>query len=129
MDNFRLLETGYKRQLEHGDFRILQNSFPFVAIGMSGKLGEEGEPDPLGVKGIYQMRKTRRGKIPIKMKFYAPFNPDSEAQQVQRAKMGAAVSAWQALTAQEKLSYNERAIKKMQRGYDFFKQLHMKDLI
>lgn len=81
----------------------------FIGFGMSKKLGKPGQPDPLGVKGIYQMRMTKRGKVPIKMKFYTPTNPQTEAQQANRTKFANAMTAWQALTTEQKNAYNIRA--------------------
>lgn len=76
--------------------------------------------------GIYQMRMTRRGKVPIRMKFYSPTNPQTVAQQANRAKYTDAVSAWQNLTDEEKTFYNKEGLKRRKRGYDYFRSLHLK---
>lgn len=91
-----------------------------LGLGILGKLGEQGEPDPLGIKGIYQMRMTKRGKVPIKMKFYTPTNPQTEAQEANRAKFAAAMSSWQALTPEQKNAYTERAKKRNMFGWGLF---------
>lgn len=91
-----------------------------LGIAISGKLGNPGEPDPLNVKGIYQMRMTKRGKRPIKMNFYTPTNPQTEAQQANRTKFANAMSAWGALTPEEKSVYNERAKKRQMFGWGLF---------
>lgn len=88
--------------------------------GIRKKLGKAGDPDPLNVKGIYQMRMTKRGKIPIKMRFYTPTNPQTEAQQANRQKFADAMSAWQSLTPSEKDAYNERARKRQMFGRNLF---------
>lgn len=91
-----------------------------ISLGASGKLGEEGEPDPLGVKGIYQMRMTKRGKRSIKMKFYRPTNPQTTAQEDNRTKFANAMAGWGALTDTEKSAYNERAKKLNLFGWNLY---------
>ena len=94
---------------------------PFLmGFGMSGKLGKSGDPDPLGVLGIYQMRMTRRGKVPIKMKFYQPSNAPSAAQLAARQKFADGMAAWQALTPAERLAYNKSARKRQMFGWGYF---------
>lgn len=62
-------------------------------------------------RGIYQSRLTRRGKVPIRMKFYRPTDPKTSIQQANRMKFASAMSAWQGLTNEEKLLYDKRAKK------------------
>jgi len=92
----------------------------FLGIGLSGKLGKPNASDLLGVHGIYQMRMTKRGKVPIKMKFYAPTNPRSIAQQANRQKFTDAMTAWQALTAAERKMYNDRAKRRSMFGWGLY---------
>lgn len=92
----------------------------FIGFGVSGKLGKDWTSDPLNVRGIYQMRMTKRGKRPVKMKFYAPTNPQTETQQANRAKFAAAMVAWQALSTGDKAVYNERAKKRNMFGWGLF---------
>jgi len=89
-------------------------------FGISGKLGKSNAPDLLGVYGIYQMRMTKRGKVPVKMKFYVPTNPRTPAQQANRQKFADAQAAWVALTAPEKLVYTTRAKKRSMFGWGLF---------
>ena len=91
-----------------------------IALGIRGKLGGVGEPDPLNVKGIYQMRMTKRGKRPIKMKFYTPTNPMTPAQQANRQKFAAAMAAWKTLTPTQQEEYNERAKRRSMFGWGLF---------
>lgn len=79
--------------------------------------------------GIYQMRQTKKGKVPIRMKFYVPTNPRTAPQQAQRVKWYDAVNAWGALTDEQKAVYNSEGRKRRQRGYDYFRSLHLKGLI
>lgn len=91
-----------------------------LGMGVSKKLGKPSMPDPLNVFGIWQMRMTKRGKVPIKMRFYTPSNPQTEAQQANRQKFADAMSAWQALTDEQKETYNVRARKRQMFGRNLF---------
>lgn len=104
------------------DFQLVSavTAFPIIAFGISGKLGKPEWPDPYGVFGIYQMRMTKRGKRPIKEKFYTPTNPQTEAQQANRAKFTAAMAAWGALTSEEKAEYTARAKRRQMFGWGLF---------
>lgn len=94
---------------------------PFLlGFGVSGKLGKNWTSDPLNVRGIYQMRMTKRGKVPVKMKFYAPTNPMTEAQQANRQKFADAMSAWGELTTEQKNAYNVRARRRNMFGWGLF---------
>ena len=114
--NFSLLKFGL------GNFAGIESPKKefFLGIGLSGKLGKPTAPDPLNVHGIYQMRMTKRGKVPVKMKFYGPTNPRTPAQEANRAKFAAAMVAWQALTPEEKGVYNKRAKKRSMFGWGLF---------
>ena len=118
--SYRLLQSGDRRLLETGGRRLLEIGPFLMGFGMSGKLGEAGEPDRLGVKGIYQMRMTRRGKVPIKMKFYVPANPQTVPQQANREKFATAMTEWGDLTPEQKGVYNVRAKKRMMFGWGLF---------
>ena len=98
---------------------VLTGEF-FLGYGVSGKLGKEGDADPLNVNGIYQMRMTKRGKVPVKMKFYRPTNPRTPAQQANRQKFTDAMAAWQSLTQPQKDVYNTRAKKRSMFGWGLY---------
>lgn len=70
--------------------------------------------------GIYQQRKCKEGKISIRMKFYAPPYTRTEGQDVCRVNFADAVSAWQALTTEQKGVYNNRAKYKNYSGYNLY---------
>lgn len=81
--------------------------------------------------GIYQMRTCKMGeptvgtkyhykKRPILMKFYGYDGGNSEAQQAQRAKLAAAVAAWQSLTTEQKEVYHTNAVGLRMTGYNLF---------
>jgi hypothetical protein len=92
----------------------------FLGLGVSGKLGTPTSADPLGVNGIWQMRMTKRGKVPIKMKFYTPTNPQTVPQEANRAKFASAMSAWGSLSSGDKAVYNARAKKRNMFGWGLF---------
>jgi hypothetical protein len=75
--------------------------------------------------GIYQMRRCQEGYIPVQMKFYKPYNPQTEAQDAQRMKLRQAVLAWQLLTDEQKQVYNENAVKYRITGYNLFCKEYM----
>jgi len=75
--------------------------------------------------GVYQMRKCAEGKIPIRMKFYKPKNPKTEAQTIVRNKLKAGVIAWQSLTQSQKKVYNELAKGKQLTGYNVFMKKYL----
>lgn len=87
---------------------------------ISGNIGKAGDPDPLGVNGIYQMRMTRTGKRPVKMKFYVPTNPQTEPQEANRSKFATAMAEWMSLTTEQKQTYTVRAKKRNMFGHGLF---------
>jgi hypothetical protein len=93
--------------------------FP-IGFYVTGKLGKPDVADPLGVYGIYQMRKMKKGKGYVKMKFYTPTNPRTEAQQANRQKFANAMSAWGSLTDEQKQAYIKRAKTRNMFGWGLF---------
>jgi len=124
LNGYRLLEDGSYRLLETGERRLLEgflSGSPFlIGFGISGNIGKVGDPDPLNVNGIYQMRMTKKGKVPIKMKFYTPANPETIPQQANRQKFADAMTAWGNLTDEQKTVYNKRAKKRQMFGWGLF---------
>lgn len=84
------------------------------------KLGNPTAPDPLDINGIYQVRRVKGTQKTVRMVFYAPTNPRTEAQQANRQKFADAMSAWGALTPEEKLAYNKRGKKRQTFGWCLF---------
>ena len=91
-----------------------------LGYGVAGKLGRPDKPDPLNVHGIWQMRLTKRGKRPVKMRFYRPTNPRTPAQQANRQKFADAMAAWQALTPAQRQEYTAEAKKQNMFGWGLF---------
>lgn len=98
---------------------------PPYCVEVRKKIGSDGDTDPLGCNGIYQMRTCKEGKIPIKMKFYVPTNPQTIPQQANRSKFNNAVVAWQGLTITQKNVYNERAKCRHFSGYNLYIREYM----
>lgn len=84
------------------------------------KLGNLGDPDPLGVHGIYQRRHRKDGIFSIKMKFYRPTNPRTPDQQANRNKFKDAMTEWNSLTKEQRLPYTVKAKKQMLRPHNVF---------
>jgi hypothetical protein len=92
----------------------------YLGFCASGKLGKPDVPDPLNLYGNWQMRMTKRGKVPIKMKFYTQTNPRTEKQQANRQKFANAMSAWGSLTDEQKQAYIKRAKTRNMFGWGLF---------
>ncbi len=80
---------------------------------------------PILLSGIY-----RRDNVTGKIKYYRePYyitkNPRTEPQQTNRAKMAAAVLAWQGLTDEQKIPYNIKSRGKHMSGYNVFLKEHL----
>jgi len=93
---------------------------PLIALGVSKKLGKKFWPNRQRYFGVWQMRKTKKGKVPILMKFYEPSNPQTVPQQANRNVFATAMSLWSNLTTTQKKVYNERAKKKNMYGSNLF---------
>lgn len=104
--NFELVQTQPHRKL--------------FSWGASGKIGRPDMPNTHGHYGIYQMRMTKRGKVPVRMKFYVPTNPRTVPQQANRTKFADAMQAWMALTPTAKEPYYRKAKKLQKRAHGLF---------
>lgn len=107
------------------------NGFGFACFGVS-RFGDDRLQG-----GIYQKRITGYNQFTgpahqpgetfyVKMRSYAPTNPQTVPQQANRAKFAAANTAWQSLTNPEKSVYNQRANRKGRVGYFLFMSEYMK---
>jgi hypothetical protein len=89
------------------------------------KIGKEGDPDPLNVNGIYQVRTRFNRIVNVKEKFYKPYNPRTELQQANRLKFRAGIDAWHSLSPEEKEEYNKRAYRLKIYGVNLFLREYM----
>lgn len=89
--------------------------------------------------GVYQQRRNREwngaggfNMVSGPRNFYMapawPTFPGTEAQIEKNDNFATAVSMWQALTTEQKESYNQIAIKKNRKGYNYFLSLTLKSL-
>lgn len=100
----------------------------FQARGIIGRSPAVGEfmvgyscvGDPYDVQGIYQIRHNSKGQYTQRMRSYRPTNPRTVAQQANRSIFADAMSAWVALTDEEKQAYNQRARKIQLFGKNLF---------
>ena len=99
---------------------IIGGNMGFYCETIKKKLGNDVDPDPLNVHGIYQKKHGIKGCYYRRMEFYVPTNPRTELQQANRAKFAEAVLAWQALTQEQKEVYNKIAKYKQFSGYNLF---------
>ena len=93
-------------------------------LGICGDLvcGSDDE-----LTGIYQTRHWQGKPYNERMDYYWPHNLQSVAQQAGRTKFAAAITAWQALTENQKEVYNEKAIGKQMSGYNYFISYYLKN--
>lgn len=108
-----------------GDVADFELGSLFVLVpgwGIRGKIGAgpKQTTDNTGTNGIWQMRMTKRGKVPVKMKFYKQLAPYTETQLATQTKFAAAMAAWVALTPTQKAAYTERAKKRQMFGWGLF---------
>ena len=75
--------------------------------------------------GVYQVRPTKTKRVHVKMRFCWPINRQTEPQQLNRGKFALAVEAWQALSAEQKAVYNQRAVPLHFFGYHLFLREYM----
>jgi hypothetical protein len=76
--------------------------------------------------GIYHTQTSSTGKFQAIVNFYTPTNPRTPAQQAQRAKYGAAVGAYRALTDAQKKAYSKAGSTRGLRGYEYFVQKYLR---
>jgi hypothetical protein len=76
--------------------------------------------------GIYQRRPRQGGQIIVKMRHYWPNNPQYEDQQAWRGVFADAVSAWQALTTEQKLEWKKKKWPRKMTGYNRFLRAYLK---
>lgn len=83
-------------------------------------LGENLFGDYVLLSGIYQIRHGSDGPYLCRENFMVPKNPRSIPQQANRSTFADAISAWQALTNEQKAFYNEKAVGQHLSGYNLF---------
>lgn len=85
-----------------------------------GIYGDSLYGDESEIAGLYRVRHYNGKKYREKMQFYPYVITHTAGQDVNRSKFADAVSAWQALTGEQKAVYNKRAIGRRMFGYHLF---------
>jgi hypothetical protein len=98
----------------------LPNFFGGLYFGWS-QFGDKNE-----ASGIYRVAKIKKDFVVQKMQFYDYKITASTGQIASRNKFALAVSAWQALTDDEKKQYNELARNRPFYGYHLFIKMYMR---
>ncbi len=83
-----------------------------------------GQTRPPG--GVFEHNKTVYEKVTYKEKFYWSANPNTVAQQTRRNKFKHGMSAWSALTSDQKLSWKNRAESYQMNGSNLFLRYFLK---
>ena len=68
--------------------------------------------DPGILSGVYHTRRAKGRTFTTRMRYYRPTNPQSVPQEANRTKFANAMTAWGALTLEQKAVYTERAKKR-----------------
>lgn len=79
------------------------------------------------LSGYYQKRKLKQGGKVCRLRHYWPKNPQTIAQQANRARFAQAVNAWRLLTPLEVAKYNKRGAKRNMEGFNLFISEYMKN--
>lgn len=87
---------------------------------IKGRLGRPDRSDPNDCFGLYQMRRCKRGTVPIRIRFYDYVITRTPAQQEKRAKFRDAVAAWQGASEDVKSEFNHLAKSYHMSGYNLF---------
>ena len=82
--------------------------------------------DPILISGIYRTDNVTGETKNYREPYYITKNPRTDFQQTNRAKMAAAVLAYQGLTPEERVLYYKRAIGKRLSGYNLFLREYLK---
>jgi len=99
-----------------------------VKFGEDPVYFEFADGEKIEISGIYQSRKSKKGPVFVRERFYFPSNPRTESQITTRQNLSSAVSAWQDLTEELKNIYNERARGFNMSGYNFYIREYIKSL-
>lgn len=96
-----------------------------LGVVIRKRIGHAGDPDPMGINGIYRYQKLGKKRFVQRMDFYNYVITHTPAQQANRSKFADAISAWQALSLAQKEVYNEKARGRHMSGYNLFIRYYM----
>jgi len=109
-----------------------------MSLEVRGRLGRPNElgaiwcgwselGEYLPIAGIYQKRPRKNGQIFVKMKHYHGANPQTPAQQSNRATFAQAVAGWQALSEEQKNVWRKKTSPKYMAGYHRYIRSRMRE--
>lgn len=118
------------------------------AIAISGRIGRPAEPERRGTYGvavagvagygddgtaglpaycgIYQMRRCREGRIPIRMRLYDQKYTTSEILQANRTKFREGMDAWKELTEAQQKEYHKKVEHLKMHAHNYFIREYLK---
>ena len=107
----------------------------FQLRGQLGRCGAFGElnfgwsyfGDPYDEQGVYQIRHDRNGQKTVRLRSYRSMDPMTPAQLANRLKFSLAMAAWQALTPEQRLAYNQNSRKRGMFGWGYFIREYFKN--
>ncbi len=76
--------------------------------------------------GIYQTRRNFKGRYHVRMKFYVPYNPQTETQQAWRQKFKDAVDAYRVLDSVQLEYHRKRGLRYKMTAYNSFISTYLK---
>ena len=91
-----------------------------TGFGTDDMVVRVGKDKDVTLTGIYSKKHLNNKVFYTRGRYYIPYNPRTEKQQVNRSKVANAVLAWQNLTNEQKAVYNKRAIRENFYGYSLF---------
>ena len=121
----------FSRPAEFGTMAIglsrLGGEYIGIAYNPLGRavFGDFAFGDYLQLTGIYQRQYSLTSKYIVRKDLYVSQNPRTIPQQANRGKFQDAVSAYQALTSEQKKVYHTRAVGKQMSGYNLFLREYM----
>ena len=102
--------------------------FGAVKFGQDPVYFEFSDGEKIEISGIYQCRKSSKGSVFVRERFYFPSNPKTESQLLTRSNLSNAVSSWQDLTEEAKNFYNNKARGFNMSGYNLYIREYIKSL-
>lgn len=123
-----------KKQQTYGNFfwlkygtHIFRNSnFAKMYTGILTLGRNTSGQDLILENGIYQRRRTPKGKFSIKMRWYRPYQPNTQLQIDSRNRLKAQVEAWQNLEEREKRKWRMLGKRRLLSGYNYFLKVKLK---
>lgn len=106
--------------LEKDDNLIFQGGFILAENGevIKQENDEKIKVETFPYTAIYREQPLPEGRVTIREKYYVPYNPQTEEQQMWRAIFAAAVAYWQSLSMEEQIVWNKKKYPPHMTGYN-----------